>query len=108
MLLSSPFESSFIPRRPLTGIRRFPSRIALPWVLCTLFLAAPHEGRACACGCGIYEVGTSSMIPTGTGIETFFDYDYQDQNQQQQHVMRKKRHKNISSIASYNFVDMHI
>jgi len=81
MLLSSPFESSFIPRRPLTGIRRFPSRIALPWVLCTLFLAAPHEGRACACGCGIYEVGTNSMIPTGTGIETFFDYDYQDQNQ---------------------------
>jgi hypothetical protein len=56
MLLSSPFESSFIPRRPLTGI-------------------------ACACGCGIYEVGTSSMMPTGAGVETFFDYDYQDQNQ---------------------------
>ena len=45
------------------------------------FLLAPRGARACACGCGIYEVGTSSMIPTGAGIETFFDYDYQDQNQ---------------------------
>ncbi len=44
-------------------------------------LAVPDSARACACGCGIYEVGTSSMIPTSTGIETFFDYDYQDQNQ---------------------------
>jgi hypothetical protein len=43
-------------------------------------LARPDSARACACGCGIYEVGTSSMIPTGTGIETFFDYDFQDQN----------------------------
>jgi hypothetical protein len=36
--------------------------------------------RACACGCGIYEVGTSSMIPTDSGVMTFLDYDYQDQS----------------------------
>ncbi len=42
-------------------------------------LAAPRA-QACACGCGIYEVGTSSMIPTSSGIMTFVDYDYQDQN----------------------------
>jgi hypothetical protein len=40
----------------------------------------PSAGRACACGCGIYEVGTSSMIPTGSGITTYIDYDYQDQD----------------------------
>ncbi len=40
---------------------------------------APSAG-ACACGCGIYEVGTSSMIPTDSGIMTFLDYDYQDQS----------------------------
>ena len=40
----------------------------------------PDIGRSCACGCGIYEVGTSSMLPTGSGIMTYVDYDYQDQN----------------------------
>jgi hypothetical protein len=48
------------------------------FVLCVV--TAPRSD-ACACGCGIYEVGTSSMMPTGAGVETFFDYDYQDQNQ---------------------------
>jgi hypothetical protein len=41
---------------------------------------APSVGWGCACGCGIYEVGTSSMIPTDSGIMSFVDYDYQDQN----------------------------
>jgi hypothetical protein len=53
---------------------------ARPWALALLLVLAPRGARACACGCGIYEVGTSSMIPTGAGVETFFDYDYQDQN----------------------------
>ena len=35
---------------------------------------------ACACGCGIFEVGTSSMLPTGTGATVYFEYDFQDQN----------------------------
>jgi hypothetical protein len=43
-------------------------------------LAFPSLGWACACGCGIYEVGTSSMLPTGSGIMTYVDYDYQDQD----------------------------
>jgi len=62
------------------GLGRPKQRLARPWVLALLLLLAPRSGRACACGCGIYEVGTSSMIPTGSGIETFFDYDYQDQD----------------------------
>jgi hypothetical protein len=41
---------------------------------------APSASWGCACGCGIYEVGTSSMIPTDSGIMSFVDYDYQDQN----------------------------
>jgi hypothetical protein len=35
---------------------------------------------ACACGCGIFEVGTSSMIPSGKGGLVYFEYDFQDQN----------------------------
>ena len=52
--------------------------LCLAWVL-TIVLA-PSMGRACACGCGIYEVGTSSMLPTAEGSMTYFDFDYQDQN----------------------------
>jgi hypothetical protein len=35
----------------------------------------------CACGCGIFEVGTSSMLPSGmTGLVLYLEYAYQDQN----------------------------
>ena len=43
-------------------------------------LAVPRIGWACACGCGIFEVGTSSMFPHGAGGMVYFDYDFQDQN----------------------------
>jgi hypothetical protein len=49
--------------------------------ICSVLListALAQRMAACACGCGIYEVGTSSMMPTGAGAETYFDYDYQD------------------------------
>ncbi len=35
---------------------------------------------ACACGCGVFDVGTSTMLPSGTGGLLYVDYDYQDQN----------------------------
>lgn len=34
----------------------------------------------CACGCGIFEVGTATMMPHGAGGMAFIEYDYQDQN----------------------------
>lgn len=34
----------------------------------------------CACGCGIFEVGTASMLPHGAGGMVFLEYDYQDQS----------------------------
>jgi len=42
---------------------------------------APGAAWACACGCGVFEVGTSSMLPDGPGGMAFLDYDFQDQNQ---------------------------
>jgi hypothetical protein len=36
--------------------------------------------HACACGCGVFDVGTSSMFPNGQGGMAFLQYDYQDQN----------------------------
>ncbi len=34
---------------------------------------------ACACGCGVYEVGTASLFPTGGGGTVWLEYDFQDQ-----------------------------
>ena len=41
---------------------------------------APAVGWACACGCEVFEVGTSSMFPEGSGGMAFAEVDYQDQN----------------------------
>jgi len=41
---------------------------------------APRACWACACGCGVFDVGTSSMLPQGPGGMIFAEYDYMDQN----------------------------
>ena len=43
-------------------------------------MLAPGVVHACACGCGVFDVGTSSMFPNGAGGMAFLQYDYQDQN----------------------------
>ncbi len=43
-----------------------------------LFLIG-NTGLACACGCSVFDVGTSSMLPNETGGMAFLEYDYQDQ-----------------------------
>ena len=41
---------------------------------------APSVVHACACGCGVFDVATSSMLPNGQGGMAYLQYDYQDQN----------------------------
>jgi hypothetical protein len=43
-------------------------------------ILAPSVVHACACGCGVFDVATSSMFPSGEGGMAFLQYDYQDQN----------------------------
>ncbi len=43
-------------------------------------ILAPGVVHACACGCGVFDVGTSSMFPQGAGGTTYLSYAYQDQN----------------------------
>ena len=43
-------------------------------------MLAPGVVHACACGCGVFDVATSSMFPNGQGGMAFLQYDYQDQN----------------------------
>ena len=75
-----------VPAQPTSTIptEAPPARARAALAIALAALAAlslnPSQARACACGCGIYEVGTSSMMPTGAGVEAFLDFDYQDQN----------------------------
>jgi hypothetical protein len=39
----------------------------------------PGLSWACACGCGVYEVGTASLFPQGGGGTVWFEYDFMDQ-----------------------------
>jgi hypothetical protein len=41
---------------------------------------APSAVHACACGCSVFDVATSSMLPNGRGGMAWLQYDYQDQN----------------------------
>ena len=45
-----------------------------------LSLAFPGLSMACACGCGIFDVGTSSMYASHAGGLLFIEYDYLDQS----------------------------
>ena len=39
----------------------------------------PSLSWACACGCGVYEVGTAALFPTDHGGTVWLEYDFQDQ-----------------------------
>jgi hypothetical protein len=41
---------------------------------------APTASLACACGCGVFDVGTSALLPTSNGGTAFIEYDFMDQN----------------------------
>jgi hypothetical protein len=43
-------------------------------------LLTPGLARGCACGCGVFDVATSSMLPSDQGGTAWLQYDYQDQN----------------------------
>ena len=46
----------------------------------TIVLALnPSAARACACGCGVFDVGGDTMIAGDAAHEVFVEYDYLDQ-----------------------------
>jgi hypothetical protein len=51
-------------------------------VSCGLLIGmlAPSLVHACACGCGVFDVGGSGMVPNGAGGMAFLQYDFMDQN----------------------------
>jgi len=43
-------------------------------------VVAPYAAWGCACGCGVFDVATSSMLPQGPGGLLYVMYNYMDQN----------------------------
>jgi hypothetical protein len=58
-------------------LRRFAPAISGGVLCCAL--AMPTPALACACGCSVFDVGTSSLLPSGPGGTAFFEYDLLDQ-----------------------------
>lgn len=52
-----------------------------PLFLSVFFFLFAAKTWACACGCGIFDLGTSSMFPNTAGTTLFLGYDYMNQNQ---------------------------
>ena len=40
----------------------------------------PAASYGCACGCGVFDVGTGAMFPDGAGATVFAEVDFMDQN----------------------------
>jgi hypothetical protein len=55
-------------------------KFAMLVVIGGVAVLAPSAAEACACGCGVFDVGTSGMLPQGAGGMLFAEYDFQDQD----------------------------
>jgi hypothetical protein len=45
-----------------------------------MVLLIPSSGRACACGCNVFTVGTQRTMPVQSGFEAFFQFNFMNQN----------------------------
>jgi hypothetical protein len=44
-----------------------------------LIVLTPGIAGACACGCGVFDVGTPSLLPSGDGGTLWYDFDFMNQ-----------------------------
>jgi hypothetical protein len=56
------------------------TRLPLAGTVSAATVLSPVIAHACACGCAVFDVGTSSLLPSGPGATAFFEYDFLDQN----------------------------
>jgi hypothetical protein len=66
--------------------RPLPQRrlLAVGALLCVLagLACAPDAAQACACGCGVFDIGANNAFPNNadSGLSVFFRFNYMDQN----------------------------
>lgn len=56
-------------------------RVRVIAAVAALLALAPGLARACACGCGVFDVGDATLIPGGAGSAAWLSYDRLDQTQ---------------------------
>jgi hypothetical protein len=69
-----------------------------------LFTGASERASACACGCGVFEVGTASMFPNAAGGMVYLDYNYMNQDQNWSGTSKAPAENNEDKKLESNFV----
>jgi hypothetical protein len=87
---------SFAPTR----IRAARALIAAAFVVGLL----PALAHACACGCGVFEVSTPSLLPNGAGGTVWTEWDYMDQKINWHATTPASGNKNNDKMLETNFV----
>ncbi len=67
-------------------------------------MLAPGNVQGCACGCGVFDIGTSSMFPSGAGGMAFLQYAYQDQDRNWNGTSRASAANNDDKEIQTDFV----
>lgn len=70
---------------------------------CLLSLS-PLSAFACACGCGVFDVSTSTMMPTADGGKAWLEYDYLNQTQNSHGTHDAPRADNADKLIHTDFV----
>jgi hypothetical protein len=66
--------------------------------------ALPTSVLACACGCGVFDVSTATMMPTGSGGTAWLEYDYVTQNQNRNGLHSASRDDNEDKMIHTDFI----
>ena len=81
--------------------KRFTEGLA---VLTVITLLTPATSFACACGCGVFDVGTSSMLPTHEGGMAWLEYDFMNQDRNWSGTSRAPNANNDDKDIKSSFV----
>jgi hypothetical protein len=64
---------------------------------------APSAAFACACGCGVFDVGTGTMMATDTGGTAWLEYDFLDQTHNWAETSSAPKASNDDKFMQSNF-----
>ncbi|HLK24465.1 MAG TPA: hypothetical protein VKT30_07395 [Caulobacteraceae bacterium] len=76
----------------------------LPSILCAAWILLPAQALACACGCGVFDVGGDTLVANEKGLQTFFEYDELDQTQNWHGTSKAPAADNTDKRITTNFV----
>jgi hypothetical protein len=64
----------------------------------------PNTAQACACGCGVFDVGTGTMMPTAEGGTVWLEYDFMNQNENWSGTSGAPRANNTDKMIRTDFI----